>query len=212
MITLLLDYLGKGGGVMYFLLLVCFVFLHIGAGKLFLFRRYRQIRNFALGRGPQLQLNNHSKAKGKTPDWFVREYPNASTFRLGTPAGLTEEFIQEAMYFHVTRLEAGLSTMAAWISVAPLLGLLGTVIGMIATFKMITLFGVGDPSVMSEGISVALLTTQAGLMVAFPGLLFLNHLQSKKNALVNDILTDGDILMKQGRQSQVNIQTAPQAG
>jgi biopolymer transport protein ExbB/TolQ len=210
MINLLLDYLGKGGGVMVFLLLVCFVFLHIGAGKFFLFRRYRQIRNLALGKGSKINLKGNVQVEMKT-EWFVKEYPGASTFRLEAPGIMTEEFIQEAMCFHVARLEAGLNTMAAWISVAPLLGLLGTVIGMIATFKMITLFGVGDPSVMSEGISVALLTTQAGLMVAFPGLLFLNHLQSRKNALVNDILTDGDSLMKRNRKSQTHFQTAPQA-
>lgn len=56
-------------------------------------------------------------------------------------------------------------------SVAPLLGLLGTVTGMIETFDMITEFGTGDPKLLSEGISIALVTTELGLIVAIPALL-----------------------------------------
>ena len=52
--------------------------------------------------------------------------------------------------------------------VAPLLGLLGTVVGMISTFQMITLFGTGDPKLMAGGISQALVTTVLGLVVAIP--------------------------------------------
>ena len=52
--------------------------------------------------------------------------------------------------------------------VAPLMGLFGTIIGMIETFPMITLFGTGDPKTMASGISVALVTTWLGLMVAIP--------------------------------------------
>ena len=65
----------------------------------------------------------------------------------------------------------GISTLPIVASVAPLLGLLGTVTGMIATFGMITEHGTGDPRILSGGISEALLTTQFGLMVAIPALL-----------------------------------------
>ena len=56
-------------------------------------------------------------------------------------------------------------------AVAPLFGLLGTVIGMIETFQAITLFGAGDPTIMAAGISTALMTTVLGLVVAIPTLL-----------------------------------------
>jgi biopolymer transport protein ExbB len=56
-------------------------------------------------------------------------------------------------------------------SVAPLLGLLGTVTGMIETFDMITEFGTGDPKLLSDGIAIALVTTKLGLIVAIPTLL-----------------------------------------
>jgi biopolymer transport protein ExbB len=69
-------------------------------------------------------------------------------------------------------LNRGLPTVAVLAAVSPLLGLLGTVTGMIETFQSITLFGTGDPKLMSGGISQALVTTQLGLSVAIPLVLF----------------------------------------
>jgi biopolymer transport protein ExbB len=69
------------------------------------------------------------------------------------------------------KLERWLGAIAMTASVAPLLGLLGTVSGMITTFKAMTLFGSGDPSVVSGGIAEALITTELGLVVAIPALL-----------------------------------------
>ena len=64
-----------------------------------------------------------------------------------------------------------------------MLGLLGTVSGMVHVFKTIQLFGFGNPVLIADGISEALLTTQAGLLVAFPIVLANNHLQSKLERL-----------------------------
>lgn len=72
-----------------------------------------------------------------------------------------------------------LGAIAVTASVSPLLGLLGTVSGMIETFKMMTLFGAGDPQVVSGGISQALITTELGLVVAIPALI-LNALLSRR--------------------------------
>ncbi len=69
------------------------------------------------------------------------------------------------------RIRQHLQIIAVLASVAPLLGLLGTVLGMIETFEVIALFGTGNARAMAGGISVALVTTQAGLLVAVPGLL-----------------------------------------
>jgi biopolymer transport protein ExbB len=68
------------------------------------------------------------------------------------------------------KLQSSLGAIAITASVAPLLGLLGTVSGMIETFNMMNLFGSGDPSVVSGGISKALITTELGLIVAIPAL------------------------------------------
>ena len=69
-------------------------------------------------------------------------------------------------------------------TVAPLLGLLGTVIGMIETFQAITLFGTGDPKLMAGGISQALVTTMLGLIVAAPLLFMHSHAENYSNSII----------------------------
>lgn len=70
-------------------------------------------------------------------------------------------------------------------AVTPLLGLLGTVTGMIATFQAITLFGTGDPKLMAGGISTALITTVLGLVTAIPLLFAYTYISSKSEAIVS---------------------------
>jgi biopolymer transport protein ExbB len=67
---------------------------------------------------------------------------------------------------------------------------------MVNTFEIICEFGVGNPNLLSEGISVALITTQAGLLVAFPSLLFYNLLTNRKNAVLRRLLADGEKIIK----------------
>lgn len=80
-----------------------------------------------------------------------------------------------------------LHTMKTLASLAPLLGLLGTVAGMIKTFQVIRLFGGANPALMAEGISEALLTTQAGLVAAFPVIFFHTLLKRKWETLTGRI-------------------------
>jgi len=92
--------------------------------------------------------------------------------------------LDEAILRESAPLETGLSFIKVLYVVAPLLGLLGTVVGMIATFQMITLFGTGDPRMMAGGISTALVTTVLGLVVAIPLTLLHAFLQGKAKALI----------------------------
>lgn len=86
---------------------------------------------------------------------------------------------------HVTyELEHFLNTLGTIASITPLLGLLGTVIGMIKVFAAITLHGVGDPSILAEGISEALITTAFGLSVAIPSLMLHRYFQGLIDGLV----------------------------
>lgn len=84
---------------------------------------------------------------------------------------LMEEFLFETLLEEKPRLERGISFIMLSASVAPLLGLLGTVTGMIETFKLLTLFGTGDAKSLSSGISQALITTEFGLVAAIPSLI-----------------------------------------
>ena len=92
--------------------------------------------------------------------------------------------LDEAILRETPSIERGLITLAILAAVAPMLGLLGTVSGMIETFQSITLFGTGDPKLMSGGISQALVTTELGLAVAIPILLIHSALSSKSNRLI----------------------------
>jgi biopolymer transport protein ExbB len=98
-----------------------------------------------------------------------------------------ENILQEAILREVPRLERFLAILAILGAVAPLLGLLGTVTGMIDTFRVITLYGTGDPKMMSGGISEALITTELGLAVAIPIMLFHTFLSRRVDSLVGDM-------------------------
>lgn len=98
------------------------------------------------------------------------------------------------------RLEKGLSWIALFIALAPMLGFMGTVIGMIMAFDMIAVVGDISPAIVAVGIKVALLTTVFGLIVAIILQIFYNYLVSKIDSLVNDMedssITFVDILAK----------------
>lgn len=95
-----------------------------------------------------------------------------------------KEVIEESGRQVVSELERYLNTLGTIASITPLLGLLGTVIGMIKVFSAITAHGVGDPTILAGGISEALITTAAGLSVAIPSLIFYRHLRGKVDLLV----------------------------
>ncbi len=95
--------------------------------------------------------------------------------------------LDEAILRRMPRLERGLATVKILSAVAPMLGLLGTVVGMIATFQAITLFGTGDPKLMADGISQALVTTSLGLIVAVPLILLHSLLNGRSRRLVQTL-------------------------
>jgi biopolymer transport protein ExbB len=103
-----------------------------------------------------------------------------------------ELILDEAITREVPILEKGLPMIKLLAAVAPLLGLLGTVTGMIATFQSISLFGTGDPKLMAGGISQALVTTMLGLCVAIP-LLFLHSLLASRSKILVQILDEQSI-------------------
>lgn len=98
-----------------------------------------------------------------------------------------ELHIDEAILRETPRLTRGEGLIKLLAGVAPLLGLLGTVVGMIVTFQAISLFGTGDPKLMANGISQALVTTALGLMVAIPLLFLHTWVASRSHALVQII-------------------------
>lgn len=108
----------------------------------------------------------------------------AGLVNLDSDRAVMKEAVEEVGRHVVHELERYLNTLGTIAAITPLLGLLGTVIGMIKVFAAITTHGVGDASVLAGGISEALLTTAAGLSVAIPSLMFFRMFQGKINSLV----------------------------
>jgi biopolymer transport protein ExbB len=100
--------------------------------------------------------------------------------------------LDEAVLKEIPPLERGLNLVKVLAAVAPLMGLLGTVIGMIVTFQAITLFGTGDPKLMAGGISQALITTVLGLIAAVP-LLILHAFASGASRRLGQILEEQSV-------------------
>jgi biopolymer transport protein ExbB len=98
-----------------------------------------------------------------------------------------EKAIREILVEETPELDKNLSTLAVLAGAAPLLGLLGTVTGMIEVFNVITQYGTGDPKLLAGGISEALVTTQVGLVVAIPILLAHNYLSNRSENIQGDM-------------------------
>ena len=98
---------------------------------------------------------------------------------------MLEEILYERMLHTKPKLDRFLPFISLTAATAPLLGLLGTVTGMINTFKLITVFGTGDPKRLSSGISEALVTTEYGLIIAVPCLLMFAFLSRKAKGILS---------------------------
>ena len=98
-----------------------------------------------------------------------------------------EELLNENILSQIPKLDRFMPVLSVSAGAAPLLGLLGTVMGIIKTFEMISLYGTGDPNTMAGGISEALVTTQAGLMVAIPALIWHAVLNRRVKSIVGNL-------------------------
>jgi len=146
----------------------------------------------------------------------VREYQQASPLGRVIAAGLLnrhkdrdamKESIEEVGGQVAHELERYLNALGTIAAITPLLGLLGTVVGMIKVFTNITTVGVGNPAQLAGGISQALITTASGLVIAIPALIFYRYFRGKVDGLVvgmeKESLKLVDVLQKrQGRSSK----------
>ena len=122
----------------------------------------------------------------------------AAQVSMNVDAGVLTHRLEEALLKELPGIRRGLPLLAVLAGIAPLLGLLGTVAGMIETFQSITLFGTGDPKLMSGGISQALVTTELGLVVAIPLVLLRSLIAARSNALIQ-ILDEQSSALKAAR-------------
>ena len=98
-----------------------------------------------------------------------------------------EFILKEVTNQEISPYERRLNLLASVISISPMLGLLGTVTGMIRAFTNISKYGAGDAAIVADGIAEALLTTAAGLMIAIPVIVVYNYLNRRLEKMENEI-------------------------
>lgn len=134
-----------------------------------------------LYRRKQLDLNRIQEIQTSSP---LGRILGAGLVNLNHSREIMKESVEETGRHVVLELERYLNTLGTIASISPLLGLLGTVIGMIKVFATITSQGVGNPTILAGGISEALITTAAGLSVAIPSLMFYRYFRGRVDELV----------------------------
>ena len=140
----------------------------------------RAWRLTVIGRRIRNQLGSHTPNTGNPLGRVMAVYHDNK----GIDTETLELKIDEAIIKNIPVLQRGLGTIKILAVIAPMLGLLGTVTGLIETFQSITLFGTGDPRLMAGGISQALVTTVLGLGAAIPLILLHTALSGKSKQLV----------------------------
>jgi biopolymer transport protein ExbB len=183
------DFFEKGGAIMWPILGVSLIVWFLCIERFFYLVRYSNLHHTILKAIQTNTLSGLGNFDNKTYSQLVKRLKNQSRLHASLEPAIS------GFQVNMTQdLNKHMSTIDKFIQVAPLLGLLGTVDGMGKTFSDIMQFGIGNPQLMAEGISMAMLTTQAGLTVAFPAMLFLNLIQARKNRLAALILKDMEFL------------------
>jgi biopolymer transport protein ExbB len=157
--------------------------LLIGAGAFGLFRIFQLFMTMGAVGGQKRSPNKPKK--GNPLGRVMLAYESAK----GGDVETVELKLDNAILQESPKLEFGLNFLKLAAGIAPLLGLLGTVTGMIKTFTQITLFGTGDPRIMAGGISEALMTTVLGLIAAIP-LLFIHSFAASFARGVQQVLEE----------------------
>mgnify|MGYP001820222372 FL=1 len=181
----------KAGGWLMLPILICSVLaLAIIIQRFYTLRRSRVLPDGALQavygqyKAGNLTSEYINSLREKSP---LEQVLAAALMNRNQPRAVMKEAIEEEGRQIVHGLEYFLGALATIAAITPLLGLLGTVLGMIVVFAAIVTAGVGNPGVLAGGISKALITTAAGLSIAIPALIFHEILSSRVDQLILDM-------------------------
>jgi biopolymer transport protein ExbB len=184
------EHIMKGGVVIYPMIALAVAAILVGLIK------WIQLSKVRLASGTDLQdvLDELEKGDRKAAKARASAIPGPAGEMLVTAVEHVDEkkeYIEEVLYEKMLatkpRLESLLPFIALTAAAAPLLGLLGTVTGMISTFNLISIFGTGDPKTMSSGISEALITTECGLYISIPALMLHAFLNRKAKGVLGSM-------------------------
>jgi len=143
---------------------------------------FKIIQLSSMGSAIRKQLTNTSNPDAKNP---LGRILSVYQDNKGVDAENLELKLDEAILREMPAVESGINLIKILSAIAPLLGLLGTVIGMINTFQSITLFGTGDPKLMAGSISMALVTTAQGIIAALPLILLHSIVAGRSKSIVH---------------------------
>ena len=191
----MIEYMQSGGPLMWLILFCSILAFAVFTERMFFFHRATiQVGEFLRGLSNLIARHNFSEALQEcagTPGPVARVV-HAAIIRNGAPRQELKEIVQEAGQLEVPKLEANLAILSTIAFVTPLIGLLGTVTGMIeAFFSLSTHGGLATSAEISGGIYQSLLTTAAGLAVAIPSFTAHSYLSSRVKSLMRDIERGG---------------------
>jgi len=205
-----IDWFFQGGPLMWPILLCSIIALAVAFERLFTLRRARiDTREFMATIRTVLKRGRIDDAIAVCDENAgpIAHILKAGILKHDKPRGAIREAIENAGLLEIPRLERYLNVLATVANISPLIGLLGTVQGMIRCFWQIqSKMGVVNPSDLAEGIGNALITTAGGLLVAIPTLVVYNYFLSRVNNMVQemeisssellDLLTDEEDTLK----------------
>ena len=200
-----IEHVQKGGVVIYFILGLAALALIIALFKWFEISGVKRARPEDLHDILDLLRNNDSEAallRAKKIKGPVGLLLTDAVNNAGESKDLLEEVLYERLLQTQPKLERLIPFIAVVAATSPLLGLLGTVTGMIKTFKLITVFGTGDARSLSSGISEALITTEFGLFVAIPSLI-IHALLLRKTKGVLASMEQTAVAFKNGLETKI---------
>ena len=185
-----MDLLVSGGPVLVAIILVSIYAVYLFFARLFKLSKERVDADALMGRVNMAIRDRDLESALEACEIDggpVARVLRAALLRLPYGRSAVEAAFQEASLQEEQRLSKGLRPLATIAQIAPLLGLLGTVTGMIIAFAEISQQGTGDPSALADGIGQALVTTAAGLVVAIPTLIGQNYLASRVDAILLEV-------------------------
>ena len=193
------GYYVQGGIVMHGISVLSMFSLTAIIYKLVVFRRVKMNVNQFIAKVRSALLKGNVKAavvaceESRSP---VASITKSALLKYGQPRAQIEKSMENAAIHEVAYLEKYLTVLSTVANIAPLLGFLGTVVGMIISFDVIAEQGLNNPGLVAKGISQALLTTAYGLVVAFFTQPFYNYFTSKVGAYTREIETAANILFE----------------
>ncbi len=195
------QWIEKGGWVMYPLLVMSIISTYLIIWRIVIVFRAKINTNEFVGKVREAMLGGNIEAAIRICEDKKYRGPVAAIVKVGllkhdAPREEVEKTVENAAIHEITLLEKGLPYLALFTNLAPILGFLGTVVGMIQSFDVIAKAGLSNPAAVAEGISIALITTAGGLVVAVFTSPAYNYFSAWVARMIREMETSSNIVIE----------------